>query len=52
MIHVSFFKYSKSWLLGTRSVLECKVFDLLDLEEALDFSLDVHTKFAPIYIER
>ena len=33
-------------------ILECKIFDLMDLEEALDFGLDVHTKFAPIYTER
>ena len=25
-------------------ILECKIFDPMDLEEALDFRLDVHTK--------
>ena len=52
MIHVSFFlniPWADYW---GPDILECKIFDLMDLEEALDFRLDVHTKFAPIYTER
>ena len=42
---IFFFKYSKSRLIGT-DILECKVIDFMDLEEAFDFCLDVRTKFA------
>ena len=52
MIHVSFFKIFHELTTGDQIFLECKIFDLMDLEEALDFRLDVHTKFAPIYTER
>ena len=52
MIHVSFFLNIPRADYSGPDILECKIFDLMDLEEALDFGLDIHTKFAPIYTER
>ena len=55
MIHVSLFYiyiYIPRADYSGPDILECKIFDPMDLEGALDFRLDVHTKFAPIYTER
>ena len=49
MIHVSLFYiyiYIPRADYSGPDILECKIFDLMD------FRLDMHTKFAPIYTER
>ena len=46
-IHVSFlYIYVPRADYSGPDILECKIIDLMDLEETLDFRLDVHTKFA------